>query len=117
MVEVPTSIQLPFKPCGVLHHHGGKVVEVVNLGHKNEAPHSGHSRDHWFFIGRVQWDDGSGTPERLYEIPPHMLASTTEEGHAEIVRLSELMVAYLSAHGSWRHASPQGWYAHRKPKV
>jgi hypothetical protein len=106
-------MQLPYKPTNVFHRHGGKITEVTEIRHQTEKPSDGYSRDAWYFMGRVQWDDGSGSDDRLHPIDPPMLCSDTPEGHAEISALGDVMMKYLSGHGEWSKSKPhQGWYAH-----
>jgi hypothetical protein len=109
-------MKLPYKPINVLHRHGGKILELTEIRHQTEKPSGGYSRDAWYFMGRVQWDDGSGTGDKLHPIDMAMLCSDTQEGQQEINGLSDLMMAYLKANGEWRESKPQGWYAHDRKR-
>jgi hypothetical protein len=107
-------MQLPYKPLNVLHNHGAKVVEIVSVGHKTDKPQGGYSRDYWFYIGRLQWDD-TGKVGDVGNIDPGWLCSDTQEGRQEINDLSKLMMDYLHQNGEWfEDGKHQGWYAHRK---
>ena len=107
-------MQLPYAPRAVHHKHGGTILEVVRVDHHKARPRDGLSRDTWHFVGRVQWDDGSGAPNKLYEIAPYMLCADTDEGCAEIGALCDVMNAYLNERGDWLDGKPyEGWYAHR----
>lgn len=108
-------MQLPYKPSNVLHNHGGTIVEITGIEHKTDRPQQGYSRDYWFYVGRVRWDDNG--QESAGHIDPGNMCSDTQDGFKEIVALNELMMAYLNANGEWRESGPQGWYAHRKTKA
>ena len=110
-------MQLPYRPTNVFHRHGGKIVEVVEIRIQKEKPSGGYSRDAWYFMGRVKWNDGSGSDDKLCPIDMPMLCTDTPYGHVEINGLSDLMMAYLNEHGEWRKSKPQGWYAHRETKT
>lgn len=78
-------------------------------------PRGGHSQDQWYFVGAVEWFDGSGKGRTDQPIDMPMLCSDTDEGAAEIKELSALMSDYLAEHGDWCEGKPhEGWYAHRK---
>ncbi len=112
-------MQLPYKPKAVLHTHGAKVVEVTGMGHKTDKPQDGYSRDYWFFIGRLQWDD-TGKIGAEGHIEMGWLCADTEEGRSEINELCGLMNEYLREHGEWCRdgkSKHEGWYAHRKNRV
>lgn len=109
-------MQFPFKPTAVFHKHGGRILEVTGIAHQVEKPRNGYSQDAWWFVGRVEWSDGSGSPDKLHPIDAPMLCADTPEGHAEINAMGDLMMAYLREHGEWRDAKPRGWYAHRPTK-
>jgi len=110
-------MELPFKPAHVLHNHGGKVVEITGIGHKTDKPQSGYSRDYWFFIGRVQWDD-TGKIGDSGHIDIGWLCHDSPEGFEEIKGLAALMTDYLNKHGEWcdGKSKHEGWYAHRKER-
>ena len=108
-------MKLPYKPTSLEHRHGGKILEIVEIKHQADKPRDGHSTDSWYFIGRVQWDDGSGDPTKLSPIDMLCICADSPEGHDEINTLSTLMMDYLNEHGEWcEKGSHKGWYAHRK---
>ena len=108
------KMEFPYTPKNVLHAHGGKIVEITGCGHKTDRPQLGYSRDWWFFIGRVQWDDTGKLGERGH-IEPGVLCGDT----AEINELLGAMNAYLRKHGEWcdSKSKHEGWYAHRKERI
>jgi len=112
-------MKLPYKPTNVYHRHGGAILEVTSIRHQTDKPRDGRSRDAWYFMGRVKWRDGSGDESKLHPIDAPMMCADTDEGHAEIRGLSELMMEYLREHGDWcgRGSKHEGWYAHRKAKA
>ena len=108
-------MELPYKPTNVLHRHGGKITEVTEIRHQIGKPRDGYSTDAWYFMGKVEWRDGSGS-DKLHPIDVPCLCSDTDAGMAEIRDLSALVMDYLREHGEWRESKPEGWYAHRSEK-
>lgn len=107
-------IQLPYTPTNVLHRHGGRILELTSIKHQADKPSGGYSRDSWYFMGRVQWDDGSGDVSKQRPIDMQRLCSDNAAGGDEIRGLSDLMMEYLREHGEWSEGKPhEGWYAHR----
>lgn len=108
-------MKLPYTPANVLHRHGGKVTKITRIKIQMERPSGGHSQDCWYFIGAVEWFDGSGCED--HPIDMRCLCADTPEGMEEIRGLSDLMMAYLADHGEWCDGKPhEGWYAHRPAK-
>ena len=112
-------MQLPYKPTNVLlHRHGGKILEITEMRHQMDKPSGGYSRDSWYFMGRVQWEDGSGSTDKLSPIDVPMLCAETESGRQEINALCGLMMDYLGKHGEWSdEGKHKGWYANRKDRI
>lgn len=105
-------MQLPYKPDHVMHRHGGTVTEIAEIKIQLESPSDGHSRDAWYFIGTVSWDDGTVSKGHPIDVP--MLCSDTDAGQVEIRKLADLVMAHLKQHGTWNRAGPhEGWYANR----
>jgi hypothetical protein len=97
------------------HRHGGKITRVTGINHETARPQYGRSQDFWFFIGDVEWDDGTKSADT--EIAPWALAQYdgTEDGRQEIENLLRVMNAYLDANGEWHHQGKhQGWYATKR---
>jgi len=97
----------------ILHRHGGRIVSIAKVGHASNG--SGKkSVAHWFYLGRVVWDDGTVT-ERC-EIPPFALI-VDEEDHAtadaEYDALQSKLLHYLRKAGSWDR--PRGVWVPIKP--
>lgn len=110
-------MQLPYKPKNVMHRNGGKILEVTEIRIQLEKPTEGNSRDCWYFMGRVQWNDGSGQADKLHPIDMYSLCADDQAGQAEITELGAVMMAYLKEHGVWNDKGPhRGWYAHRTEK-
>lgn len=110
-------MKLPYTPVNVLHRHGGKILEITGIKHQVDKPRDGRSMDSWWFVGRVKWEDGSGSEAKESPIDVPMLCSDTESGMDEIRGLSDLMMDYLKTHGEWHeHGKHEGWYAHRKER-
>jgi len=107
-------MELPTKLEHTLHAHGGRVVSIEKMSHSTDPPEDGFSRDTWFFLGDVEWDDG-GKSEEL-EMHPGVLCFDGEH-HEEVLELSEMISKYLVDHGTWDHESvdhkPRGWNANR----
>jgi hypothetical protein len=111
------NIKLPYTPTHLIHRHGGTILEVLSIGHRVATPAGGRSRDAWFYVCRISWDDGSGDTSREWEVPPICVCYLGDEGHAEVCALNELLGAYLLEHGKWNEASPQGWYANDRSRL
>lgn len=109
-------MKLPYTPANILHRHGGRVLEITGIGHKIDRPQMGYSRDYWFYLGRVAWDDGSGDQKKIRQIEPFSLCASSPEGFAEINAVSDLMMEYLGEHGEWcdSKSKHEGWYAHNR---
>lgn len=102
-MKLPTTLTKTF------HKHGGRIVSIENIGHAIDKPADGRSRDTWFFVGDVEWDDG--TKSQSAEIAPYCLAA---DDQSEVHELLALMNDYLAANGEWFDSGKhQGWYAHR----
>jgi len=108
-------MKLNFKPTAVFNRMGGQIIEITGIGHKTDWPQQGYSRDYWFYIGTVKWDDTGKTSTG--HIEPAALCADSQAGHDEINEISKKMNDYLAAHGTWNETAPRGWYAHRKEKA
>lgn len=110
-------MQLPYKPQSLFHSFGGRILEITKIVVQTERPSGGHSRDFWYFIGKIEWNDGSGKPDTLHPIDMYLLCCDDDTGRAEVRALSDLMMAHLNEHGVWNDKGPhQGWYANRSAK-
>ena len=112
-------MQFPYTPKAVFNKMGGRIMEITGVGHKTDKPQDGYSRDYWFYIGRVKWDDTGKTGAEGH-IEPGAMCADTQEGFDEINTLSEALMAYLRERGEWFRAGKskhEGWYAHRKNRV
>ena len=57
-------MQFPFTPKHTYMKQGGAVVEITGVEHKIDRPQMGYSRDYWYYLGRVKWNDtGKTDPE------------------------------------------------------
>jgi hypothetical protein len=94
----------------VLHRHGGRVLRIQEIGHQTRKPKEGRSRDHWYFLGDVMWDDGKTTLG--LEISPTCLVYEGED-RREVDELIEALNEYLAQHGQWCDGQTlhEGWYA------
>jgi len=107
-------MELPAKMEHVRHKHGGRIVSIEKMAHSIDPPEDGYSRDTWFFLGTVEWDDDGGKSESL-EIHPIMLCHDGEH-RKEVDELCEMISHYLVEHGTWNHerdGTPKGWNANR----
>lgn len=78
-----------------LHHkHGGKITAITKVGHRLS-----NGVEEWFYIGDVDWSDGSKSPGAT--IYPWALSQDSPESVAEINQVSELMMDYLRSRGTW----------------
>jgi hypothetical protein len=103
-----------FKLQHVHHRHGGRITRITEIKHETAKPKGGRSQDTWFFVGDVEWDDG--TKSLNTEIAPWALAQDGDAGHQEISGLLRAMNTYLAANGQWCHESSrhEGWYANER---
>ena len=101
-------MDFPFKPQHVVHRLGGKIVVVHGLRHQVNKPRDGRSLDAWWYVGDVEWFDG--TKSTNHQIDPPMLCFDGERKDWDA--LSDAMMDYLREHGEWRRSKPEGWYAH-----
>jgi hypothetical protein len=102
-------MNFPFKPKHLLHRHGGRITAIYSMRHQVNKPRDGRSLDGWWYIGDVEWSDG--TKSAMHPIDPPCLCYEDDAGHAEVVQLGDAMMNYLREHGEWRRAKPEGWYA------
>lgn len=80
---------------GLTHRHGGIVTQVTHVGHETHG-----SVADWFFIGNVDWSDGSAS--KAVHIPPFALCHDgTEEGRELCNDLHGRMSDYLARVGTW----------------
>jgi hypothetical protein len=105
-------MELPTRLHHTRHKHGGKITRVHSIKHSTEEPVDGYSRDTWFFVANVEWDDG-GTSEGL-GIHPALLCYADDD-RSEIDDLTVLMTEYLTQNGTWdhEHVVRSGWSANR----
>lgn len=80
------------------HRHGGTITAVHAIGHDT---HKGVAD--WFFVGDVQWLDGSSS-KRLRIAPFALGHNSTPAGEAECNRLHGLLTDYLRDVGTWHDA-------------
>jgi hypothetical protein len=87
-----------------LHRHGGRVLELLRIEHGTVRLVTGRRSAWWEFIGRVQWDDGSGDGTREVAIAPTCLIVEDEPaGRLEVNRACAALDLYLREHGEWTH--------------
>lgn len=109
-------MKLPVELKHTMHKHGGRIVRITAIGHEANKPQDGYSRDGWWFVGDVDWFDG--TKSDGIEIAPW--AACYDEGNrTEVDALGDLLMEYLLANGDWYgpKSGHQGWYANERPKV
>lgn len=95
------------------HRHGGTITTVHAVGHETV---SGVAE--WFFLGDVQWNDG--TVSKRTRIAPFALGhDSTPEGNVECAELHGALTDYLSTEGQWhdmkhkRDGRAYSWTPHR----
>ena len=117
MAHDKTDVKLPIELKLTEHRHGGRIVKVHEIRHETAEPQDGCSRDHWYFVCDIEWDDG--TASKIAEVAPALLVRSDVDPDAsleEINGLLSLMNEYLRLHGEWffnEDSGHQGWYAHR----
>lgn len=87
-----------FEPKALLHRHGGRVTSLLRIEHVTLKP----NRPTWFFVGTVDWSDGSGDRATEVEISPTVLAVGSDEGNAEYDHVLKALETYLSRNGKWQ---------------
>jgi hypothetical protein len=104
----------PMNPTTLFHRHGGKIVRIHGISHREDKPKGGYSRDYWFFDADVEWDDSPGKAHR-HEVEPFKLACDDPGNNEELKAAMAAMDDYLRTHGTWSDSKPhQGWYANRE---
>lgn len=80
----------------LMHRNGGRITEVSAIAH---STHKGVA--YWFFIGNVDWRDGSKSIDA--EISPSCLVRDEDDdiGRREVDDLLRQMNAYLATVGEW----------------
>ena len=108
-------MEFPVELKATEHRNGGRIVRVYGVAHACDKPADGRSRDWWWFVGDVEWSDG--TKSAKTEIPPYALCCDSPDGHDEVCKLSEAMSEYLNERGEWcdRDSKHEGWYATERP--
>lgn len=107
-------MQFPFKPQHIVHRHGGKIVEIKSMTHQVNKPSGGYSMDGWWFVGDVEWSDGTKSVNHPIDPPMLCIDGDNDAGRQEVSALREAMMGYLRDNGEWREAKPQGWYANNR---
>ncbi len=110
-MEFPVNLKYTY------HKHGGNITRITSIGHGEDKPQDGRSRDYWFFVGEVKWNDG--TKSKGIEIAPWAVCYHDEEKKNEVLELMAELNDYLAKHGKWYRGSKsghEGWYATRSKK-
>lgn len=90
-----TLANVKHEPARLKHRHGGDIVKVVAVGHET---HGGVAE--WYFIGEVQWSDG--TTSKDTQIAPFCLGhDSTPEGQALCNEMHGALAQYLGDVGEW----------------
>lgn len=110
-----TAVNFPIRPTTLDHKFGGKIVEIHGIGHNEQRPKEGYSRDYWFFVADVEWRDGSKSEKT--EVEPFKVCCDEPRTNDELKTVMKAMDEYLAERGEWRDAKPQGWLAHRTAKA
>lgn len=109
-------MKLDMELRNTFHKSGGRITSVERIGHTCDRPENGRSRDSWYFVGNVEWRDG--TKSKGIEIPPYSVCYHDEAGKPEIDDLMAFLNDYLLINGEWscegKHA---GWYANVRPET
>lgn len=117
--NLETHMNFPYEPKYLIHSSGSKILKILKLTHEIYPPENGNSYDIWCAICVVEWCDTKKTSES--SIVFNNICYSDPNGHAELLKLSKAMNAYLVEHGSWNHKDPKrpfGWTAHRRlPKT
>ena len=110
-------MDFPVTLKNTFHKHGGRIISVSGIAHEANPPKQGYSRDTWWYIGDVDWNDG--TKSDNLEIAPWAVCYLDENQREEVLALSEALSDYLSHNGTWcgHESKHQGWYANERPKV
>lgn len=97
----------------ILHRHGGRITAVTAIAHATERKVA-----HWYFVGNVEWDDGS--KGNGHEISPVCLCHDgTVEGLHEVRLILDRLKFYLMREGRWHESrtAPDGrvyeWTPHK----
>lgn len=87
------------------HKHGGKILSLDAIRHETYK-----GRASWEFIGRVEWHDGSVSPEA--SIPPTVICCEDAPNNFELTVALAALNGYLVAHGDWTERN--GWIPREK---
>lgn len=111
-----TGVNFPIRPTTLAHKWGGKITTIHGIRHAEISPKDGHSRDFWFFVGDVEWEDGTVSPRT--ELEPFKLCCDDPASNLELKTCMDAMAEYLAESGAYYTGRPHaGWYAHRKSKA
>jgi hypothetical protein len=85
----------PWKPKHLLSRIGGRIETIKGIG---------HSHNDWWVVCDVSYPDGGSN--KALQLHPGQLCYDGEspeakEGHAEVCRLGEIVMAYLHEFGDW----------------
>jgi hypothetical protein len=98
----------------LMHKHGGTILSLHAIAHET---HKGVAD--WFFVGHVQWDDGTESPDA--RIAPYQLCCDADDAAADttIRRAMRALVNYLGDAGDWHDAkhTRDGRIYHWTPKA
>jgi hypothetical protein len=92
----------------LLHRSGGTITAVRAIGHDTYRRVSD-----WFFIGRVEWHDGS-VSESVRITPTGLCHDDSEASQARVRDLMRQLSEYLEVAGSWhgmKHTSDGRCYS------
>jgi len=92
----------------LMHRNGGTITALTHVAH---GTYGGVAS--WFFIGNVEWQDGSKSENR--EIYPNHICGEPEEVNPLMAKLNQ----YLEDAGTWHDAKHKrdGRIYHWTPKA
>lgn len=103
------------KVTGLEHKHGGKITDVLAIGHDTYKRVGS-----WHYVCRVVWEDGSVSESAVVEPWAVVYDHENEAAQAEYRDLSKKLDGYLRSRGEWLQTPkvhPDGrvvhWVAHQ----
>ena len=110
-------MKLDMELCNVSHKNGGRITRVDRIEHECAKPQEGRSQDVWYFVGDVEWHDGSKS--KGLQIPPYAVCYSDDAGKASVDAIMAFLNDYLFINGDWcdHTTKHEGWYATARTQV
>ena len=89
------------------HKFGGRITEISAIGHETLEGVA-----EWFYIGRVEWSDGS-ISKTAHISPAHLCCEDTPEAKQEYRFVTSAMSDYLAECGTWHEPRKRNGMVYR----